>query len=120
MALAFTQIDRIHHNYLHGEMVAMGTLIQLVMEASKDTDKIARFFARVGLPVHMDQLSLSPKATDALDTIIEFALKNKNAHYMPTPVTAASLREAMLNANDLGLKISAELGDDAYRRVQGL
>ena len=120
MALAFTQIDRIHHNYLHGEMVAMGTLIQLVMEASKDADKIARFFARVGLPVHMDQLSLSPKATDALDTIIEFALKNKNAHYMPMPVTAASLREAMLNANDLGLKISAELGDDAYRRVQGL
>ena len=29
VALAFTQIDELHQKYLHGEMVAMGTLIQL-------------------------------------------------------------------------------------------
>lgn len=118
IALAFTQIDEIHHKFLHGEMVAMGTLIQLAMEDSADAEKVARFFANVGLPIHMAQLSLSPKDSAALDTIIEATLKNKNSHHMPMPVTADSLRDAMLKANELGMSVAADVGDTAYRRLQ--
>ena len=117
MALAFTQIDAIHHDYLHGEMVAMGTLIQLALEDAAEAAEVAHFFARIGLPIHLAQLSLSPTDTTAMDTIIESALKNRNAHHMPMSVTADKLRAAMLDANALGLQVAAEAGDAAYRRV---
>jgi glycerol dehydrogenase len=117
LALAFTQIDAIHHKYLHGEMVAMGTVIQLALEQSDEAEDVTRFFARIGLPTHMAQLSLSLDDGTALDTIIESALKNKNAHHMPIPVTANSLRDAMLSANALGQKVALEIGDEAYRRL---
>jgi glycerol dehydrogenase len=117
LALAFTQIDAIHHKYLHGEMVAMGTVIQLALERSDDAEKVARFFAHIGLPIHMAQLSLSLDDEESVNIIIESALKNKNAHHMPTAVTAHSLRDAMLGANALGEKVANEIGDDAYRRL---
>ncbi|MEC8620734.1 MAG: glycerol dehydrogenase, partial [Pseudomonadota bacterium] len=100
-----------------GEMVAMGTLIQLTLERSVDAEKVARFFANIGLPIHMTQLSLSPKDSDAISAIIEATLGNRNAHHMPMPVTHDSLREAMLDANKLGMAVTAEVGDDAYRRL---
>ena len=118
IALAFTQIDEIHHKFLHGEMVAMGTLIQLAMEDSDEAETVARFFANIGLPIHMAQLSLSPKDSAALDTIIETTLKNKNSHHMPMPVTAYALSDAMIKANELGLSVAADIGDTAYRRLQ--
>ena len=117
VALAFTQLDEIHRKYLHGEMVAMGTLIQLTLERSVDAEKVARFFANIGLPIHMTQLSLSPKDSAAISAIIEATLGNRNAHHMPMPVTHDSLREAMLDANKLGMAVTAEVGDDAYRRL---
>ena len=117
LALAFTQIDAVHHKYLHGEMVAMGTVIQLALEQSEEAEDVTRFFARIGLPTHMAQLTLSLDDTTALDTIIESALKNKNAHHMPIPVTANSLRDAILSANELGKKVALEIGDEAYRRL---
>ena len=117
VALAFTQLDEIHRKYLHGEMVAMGTLIQLTLERSVDAEKVARFFANIGLPIHMTQLSLSPKDSAAISAIIEATLGNRNAHHMPMPVTHDSLREAMLDANNLGMAVAAEVGDAAYQRL---
>ena len=77
----------------------MGTVIQLALERSDDAEKVARFFAHIGLPIHMAQLSLSLDDEESVNIIIESALKNKNAHHMPIAVTAN------------------EIGDDAYRRL---
>ena len=120
MALAFTQIDAIHHNYLHGEMVALGTMIQLAMEQSPEAQKVAEFFAATGLPVHLQQLSLATSARAELDIIIEAALQNRNSHHMPMPVTAKSIYQAIGDADDLGQRVAAEVGDSAYRRLQGM
>ncbi|NCF45272.1 MAG: iron-containing alcohol dehydrogenase [Proteobacteria bacterium] len=120
MALAFTQIDAIHHNYLHGEMVAMGTMIQLAMERSPDAQKVAEFFAATGLPVHLQQLSLATSARADLEIIIAAALQNRNSHHMPMPVTAASIQQAIEDADALGQRVAAEVGDSAYRRLQGM
>ena len=118
MALAYTQISELHENYLHGEMVAMGTMVQQAMEQSEDAQKVARFFARIGLPVHMGQLSLSPQATDRLDIIIESTMGNANAHHMPMTVTDDVLHQAIMDAHEIGLSVADEIGDDAYRRLQ--
>jgi len=118
IAVAYPEIDVVHDNYLHGEMVAMGTMAQLAMEQSDDAERVARFFARVGLPIHLEQLSLSPQHRGELDTLIEATLARPIAHHMPMPVTRESLQQAILDAQELGLAMTGEVGDDAYKRLQ--
>jgi len=68
VAQSYTAIPKVHANYLHGEMVAMGTLAQLMMEARPDeATKVAGFFASVGLPIHLGN-SPSMPATRARST----------------------------------------------------
>ena len=118
IAVAFPSIDVVHDNYLHGEMVAMGTMAQLAMQQSDDAERVARFFARVGLPIHLGQISLSPESKGDLDILIEAALARPIAHNMPMPVTHDSISQAIFAANKLGLAIADEVGDEAYKRVQ--
>lgn len=118
MALAYTQIAAVHDNYMHGEMVAMGLMAQLAMERSDDAQRVARFFARVGLPVRLEQLSLSLKHRSELDTLIEATMARPIAHNMSMPVTHDSLRQAILHAHDVGVRITSDVGDEAYRRLQ--
>jgi glycerol dehydrogenase len=117
LALAYTHIDRVNHNYLHGEMVAMGTMAQLVLEQSPDIRKAATFFARVGLPIHLGQLSLSPDASEDLDALAEVTFESPNSHYMPITLSQELIRESILEAHEVGLAISREIGDEAYRRL---
>ena len=118
IAVAYPEIDVVHDNYLHGEMVAMGTMAQLAMQQSDDAERVARFFARVGLPIHLGQISLSPESRGDLDILIGAALARPIAHNMPMPVTHESIRQAILDANELGLAMADEVGDEAYKRVQ--
>jgi glycerol dehydrogenase len=118
LALSYTQIAAVHDNYMHGEMVAMGLMAQLAMEQSDDVQRVARFFARVGLPVRLEQLSLSLQHHSELDTLIEATMAKPIAHHMPMPVTPDSLRQAILGAHDTGRRIAEEVGDKAYRRLQ--
>jgi glycerol dehydrogenase len=109
----------VHANYLHGEMVAMGTLAQLMMEARPDeATKVAEFFAHVGLPVHLGQLSLDAGDSSALDVVGEATLGFPFIGNMPQPVTAELVRSAVLDAHRLGLSVTEKIGDAAYRRLQ--
>ena len=76
------------------------------------------FFAKVGLPIHLGQLSLSPKNHKELDVISAAAEARPIAHNMPMAVTQSSIKRALLDAHDLGLGIAQTLGDSAYRRLQ--
>jgi glycerol dehydrogenase len=118
IAVSYPGIDVVHDTYLHGEMVAMGTMAQLAMEQSDDAERVARFFARVGLPIHLEQLSLSLQHRGELDTLIEATLERQIAHHMPMPVTHDTLRQAILDAHDFGLAMTSDVGDEAYRRLQ--
>ena len=54
MAQEFTAIPAVQQHYLHGEMVAMRLLTQLVLEArGEEAKQVAEFLAQVGLPVHL-------------------------------------------------------------------
>ncbi|MGI9234073.1 MAG: glycerol dehydrogenase [Woeseiaceae bacterium] len=118
IAVAYPEIDVVHDNYLHGEMVAMGTMAQLAMEKSDDAERVARFFARIGLPIHFGQISLSPQSKSDLDSLIEAALARPIAHHMPMPVTHETLQQAIQTAHEFGLAIAKDVGDDAYKRLQ--
>ncbi len=119
VAQSFTGIPKVHAGYLHGEMVAMGTLAHLMMEQRPDeARKVAEFFAAVGLPVHLGQLSLDASEREAaLDVVVEGALDVPFIDNMPPPVTAALVRTSLLDADALGVAVAADVGDAPYRRL---
>lgn len=119
IAQSYTHIAVVHDNYLHGEMVAMGTLVQLMMEGGSEAKAVAEFFAKIGLPIHLGQLSLSSDDTASLDILIAATMQYPTTHNMPMEVTAETLRSAILDAHQLGLKVESELGDKTYRRLHG-
>jgi glycerol dehydrogenase len=120
IAQAYTAVPEVNNNYLHGEMVAMGTITQLMMESEGEAKRVAEFFCKVGLPVHLGQISLGTNDKDAIETVIEGALTWPTVHNMPMTVTADLLRKSIMDAHGMGLRISESIGDGAYRRLQGL
>jgi glycerol dehydrogenase len=111
IAQGYTVIDEVHNQCLHGEMVAMGTLTQLLLEASHDpaaeseAEKAASFFARVGLPTRLEQLGLSPDDEAPLQQVIAAAMQFPFIGNMPFPVTADALLQAVLAADKMGRRM---------------
>jgi glycerol dehydrogenase len=98
----------------------MGTLAQLVLESRVDeAGRVAAFFARVGLPVHLGQLAVDPGDADALDVIIDGVMGFPFIGNMPTPMSAAVLRRGLLDAHHLGLEVGRRVGDESFRRLHG-
>lgn len=119
IAQGYPSIARVHTNYLHGEMVGMGLLAQLMMDAKPDeARKVATFFARVGLPVHLGQLSMGPGDDADLNVVAELAVNFPPIHNMPLEVTHKVVKRAIVDAHELGVQIATSEGDEAYRRLQ--
>jgi glycerol dehydrogenase-like iron-containing ADH family enzyme len=97
-------------------MVAMGTLGQLMLEERvAEARRVADFFARVGLPVNLSQLSLSSSDSAALETVVEGTLSFPYIGNMQVDVTADSVRSALRAVDELGEEVSRVAGDAAYR-----
>ncbi|ORE94085.1 glycerol dehydrogenase [Stappia sp. 22II-S9-Z10] len=97
------------HGALHGEKVAFGTLVELVLgEASEDEiRRIATFLAAAGLPVTLAELGIGDVEA-ALPVIVERAIRpTDNIHNEPRPMTAAIVAEAIRRADALGLSIQS-------------
>ncbi|MFZ4733121.1 MAG: glycerol dehydrogenase [Pirellulales bacterium] len=86
------------HAALHGEKVAFGTLVQLVLDGAPEEEfaVLVRFCRTVGLPVTLAELGL-PAATGAdIDAIATRAVQpGETIHNLPRPVTAAIVAEAI-------------------------
>lgn len=67
--------------------------------------------------MHLGQISLAQQ-NSLLDIVVEATLANPIAHDMPTSVTHDLLRQAILDAHQLGQTIGSEVGDQAYRRLR--
>ena len=117
-AQAFTVVPEVHRRYLHGEMVAIGLLTQLTLENNApDARRVAEFFVRVGLPVHLEQLSVSPGDAASLKSVIETALMHPAVPNEPFIVTPKTLLGAVLDAHALGKDVCHTAGDVAYRAL---
>jgi glycerol dehydrogenase len=119
VAQGLTVIPAVQQHYLHGEMVAMGLLTQLLLEArGEEAKEVAEFFAQVGLPVHLGQLSLSPQDEAQLDAVMEAAMMFPSVRNEPFTVTAKTLLAASHQAHALGMDVAQRAGDAAYRALQ--
>ena len=119
VAQVLPMIPFIHKNYLHGEMVAVGLLAHLCLEGETDeARRIAEYFAEIGLPVHLGQLSLSvDRHTRELERVVDEALKIFFVHNEPFKVTEQNLKQALWESNRLGMDVAKKKGDAAFRRL---
>ena len=99
-----TCLEECHHMY-HGEKVAFGTLVQLVLEDMPEDDlaEIIEFCIEVGLPVTMKELGVEELTDEKCMAVAELACaENDTLHNMPFEVTPKSVAAAIKAADALG------------------
>ncbi len=93
------------HQYLHGEKVAFGVLVQLMLEEQPPEiiEPVVRFCRDVGLPTTLAQIGLNAKETETLTQIAESAIQPGGLiHNEPFEVTSAQVLDALRTADDVG------------------
>ncbi len=100
----FTILDECHKMY-HGEKVAFGTLVQLVLE-NRDMEEILKvidFCKLVGLPTTLSQLGAGETSKERLMEVAKAStVETETIHNMPFKVTAEAVYAAILVADKLG------------------
>jgi glycerol dehydrogenase len=100
-----TKLEECHHLY-HGEKVAFGTLVQLVLEnaAMSEINTVLDFCRSVGLPTNLHMMGVKELNLDKLQDVAEAACaEGETIHNMPFPVQAKDVLAAMVTAHHLGL-----------------
>ena len=103
MAAGFTVIPALHRDFLHGELVGIGLVTQLILERERDeARKVLSFLKDVGLPATLDQLQLNIRRdAKALLEAMTAAMKEPFANTEPFEVTASLLFSALVEADRL-------------------
>lgn len=99
-----TTIDSTHE-YLHGEKVAFGLIVQLVLEGKPQVliDEVLRFSTAVGLPTTLKAVGIAQPSTRIIDRIAQRAVApGETAHNEPFVVTAEAVADAIVAADALG------------------
>lgn len=101
----FSRIPRVHHQKLHGEIVAFGLLVQLVLEKRPRSflDEIFEFYQRIGLPYCLSHLGLQDAKEEALATIARYScVEGSPVHNMFETINDEILLQALLEADRIG------------------
>lgn len=91
----------------HGEKVAFGILVQLLLEGrEEEATDLARFFASIGVPVTLSGLGYRLDAAQ-LDAVAAHVCRPASTvHHLPFAVTPDRVRAAAIQADRLGLAVS--------------
>ncbi len=93
------------HAYFHGEKVAFGLLVQLVMEGSPRAivNEVLAFSSAVGLPITLAQIGLSDLHRDRVIPIARRATaRGETIHNEPFEVTPEMVADAVFAADAMG------------------
>ncbi len=94
-----------HTKFYHGEMVAFGTICQLVLENSPEEElyEVLGFCEEVGLPVCLKDLGTDEIDDELLTAIAEKScIPDESIHNMPFPVNAEMVKAAIKTADRIG------------------
>ncbi|MCH3963177.1 MAG: glycerol dehydrogenase [Clostridium sp.] len=100
----FTAIRESHSLY-HGEKVAFGTLVQLILENSplEEIEKVINFCLQVGLPITLSDLGIEEINKDDMMKVAELSCaEGDTMHNMPFEVTEEDVYAAILSADKMG------------------
>jgi len=93
------------HSFMHGEKVAFGTLVQLVMEQKdqKILEEVLQFCVAVGLPVTLADIGIEKLEREKAQNIASCATRSEeSAHNEPFKVTKEGLVDAIITADQIG------------------
>lgn len=99
-----TKLEECHHLF-HGEKVAFGTLVHLVLENAPlaEIEEVLGFCKSVGLPTNLHMMGVKELDIDKLREVAEASCaEGETIHNMPFEVTAESVLSAILTAHKLG------------------
>lgn len=94
------------HSAPHGNCVAYGTLVQLILEGAPKAEfkEVQDFCREVGLPVTLEEIGVTTK--EQVKVIAEHAcVEGESIHNMVADVTADQLYDAILAADSLGKEV---------------
>ncbi|MHC1759125.1 MAG: glycerol dehydrogenase [Negativicutes bacterium] len=100
----FTVLEETHSAY-HGEKVAFGTLVQLVMEnrSRKELEEVLHFCNEVGLPTTLADIGVVQVTEEKIMKVAEAAcVAGESIHNEPFVVSPQSLYAAILAADAIG------------------
>ncbi len=88
----------------HGEVVAFGTLCELVLEAwpQETVDAVLDFCGRVGLPITLAEIGLGDATPEDLQLVASRTCKAAHIVAEPVPVDEAAIIAAIRGADALG------------------
>ena len=90
-------------NMYHGERVAFGILVQLVLEKAPEFQDVLRFLKATGLPTTLADMGASNPTEEELRKTAEVACSPKQlTKNMPFSITAEEMYAAILEADRLG------------------
>lgn len=92
-------------NFMHGEMVAFGTIVQLIMENSplEEIEKVIKFCLSVNLPITLKQMGLEDLTGDEIMKAAEASCaEGETIHNMTGEITVNQVYNAVLAADKLG------------------
>lgn len=95
------------HQFYHGEKVAFGTLVQLVLEdeTSEQIQEAVRFCTDIGLPVTLADLGIAEIKPEQIRAVAELACApGDTLGNMPFAVTPGAVYDAILGADAIGRK----------------
>ena len=98
------------HPYLHGEKVAFGLLVQLVLEGAPRAtmEQVLAFSTEVGLPITLAEIGLQELPADVLAQVARRATApGETIHNEPFEVTADMVADAVLAADAMGRQVGS-------------
>ena len=114
IAKGLTLIPHVENNCMHGEMVAIGLLCQLIMLGyMSEAERVANYNSVVGLPVHFAQLQINIEKDD-ISKVLDSAATSFMMQNMPMTVTPAILSETFEKVNKIGSKCLEKNGDRTF------
>lgn len=93
------------HSYFHGEKVAFGVIVQLVLEGASRAqfDEVFRFSTSVGLPITLDAIGCAKIGRELLDRVAaRSTAPGETIHNEPFEVTPLMVADAILAADAAG------------------
>ncbi|HJO94464.1 MAG TPA: glycerol dehydrogenase [Victivallales bacterium] len=93
------------HNYYHGEKVAFGTLVQMVLENAEDDEieEVLNFCNSINLPVCLEDLGVKIIKKNEIMKVAELTCAEGETIYnMPLEITVENVYNAIIAADKLG------------------
>jgi glycerol dehydrogenase len=107
-----TTADATHH-YMHGEKVAFGVIVQLMLESQPEAvvNEVLAFSTSVGLPVTFAGIGLQETGAEVLGKIARRATApGETIHNEPFAVTPEIVIDALMAANSAGERFQRSRG----------